>query len=111
MRPSTALPMALTLKHDYPGPAFRRSDRRCTGVERSFSTWKDNATTYLRRGSCRLLGRAKTLVMLTFATAVANLRVLAAFDRRQADDARRSSAGQSPRTRRRRQPAPPAAAH
>lgn len=89
-------------KHDYPGPVFRRSYRRRTAVERSFSTWKDPASTDVRRGWCRLMGRAKNLVMLTFATVVANLRVLAAFEARQRDDARRAAVGQPPRTRRRR---------
>lgn len=88
-------------KHDYPGPAFRRSYRRRTAVERSFSTFKDSATTNVRRGWCRMMGRAKNLVMLTLATVVRNLRVLAAFDTRQHDDARRAAAGQAPRTRRR----------
>lgn len=88
-------------KHDYPGPAFRRSYRRRTAVERSFSTFKDSATTNLRRGWCRMMGRAKNLVMLALATVVRNLRVLAAFEARQHDDARRAAAGQAPRTRRR----------
>jgi len=94
-------------KHDYPGPAFRSSYSRRTGVERSFSTFKDPASTDVRRGWCRLMGRAKNLVMLTFATVVRNLRVLAAFEARRADDARRSAAGQAPRTRRRRRKLPP----
>jgi len=34
-------------------------------VERSFSTYKDTATTGIRRGWCRLLGRAKSLIMLS----------------------------------------------
>ncbi len=94
-------------KHDYPSPAFRRSYRRRTAVERSFSTWKDPASTDVRRGWCRLMGRVKNLVMLTFAAVVANLRVLAAFEARQADDARRAAAGQPPRTRKRRRVSPP----
>jgi len=94
-------------KHDYPGPAFRHSYRRRTAVERSFSTYKDPATTDVRRGWCRLMGRAKNLVMLTLATVVRNLRVLSAFEARQADDARRAAAGQPPRTRRRRRQRPP----
>lgn len=95
-------------KHDYPGPAFRLSYRRRTGVERSFSTFKDPATTDVRRGWCRLMGRAKNLLMLTLATVVRNLRVLAAFETRQHDDARRAAAGQPPRTRKRRRQPPPA---
>lgn len=98
-------------QHDYPGPAFRLSYRRRTGVERSFSTFKDPATTDVRRGWCRLMGRAKNLVMFALATVVRNLRVLASFEARQADSARREVRGQAPRTRRRRrQPSPPTAA-
>ena len=87
-------------KHDYPGPAFRLSYRRRTGVERSFSTLKNPATTDIRRGWCRLMGRAKNLVMFALATVVRNIRVLASFESRQADDARRAVTGRAPRTRR-----------
>ena len=89
-------------KHDYPSRAHRRSYARRTGAERSFSTYKDPASTNIRRGWCRLLGRTKNLVMLTCATVVRNLRVLASFERRQADDARRIADGKPARTRRRR---------
>jgi len=97
-------------KHDYPSAAHRRSYMRRTAVERSFSTLKDPATTNMRRGWCRLMGKTKNLVMLTMATVVRNLRVLAAFLRGQADDARRAAAGQPPRKRRRRRLATPQAA-
>lgn len=89
-------------KHDYPSPAHRRSYARRSGAERSFATMKDPATTDTRRGWCRLLGRTKNLVVLACATVVRNLRVLASFERRQADDARRASAGRPPRSRVRR---------
>lgn len=66
-------------KHDYLSPAHRRSYARRTAVERVFSTLKDTASTSIRRGWCRLMGRTKNLVMLVAAVAVRNLRVLAAF--------------------------------
>jgi hypothetical protein len=72
-------------KHDYPSRAHRHSYARRTGVERSFSTLKDPATTNLHRGWCRLMGRTKNLVMLACAAAVRNLRVTASFERRQTD--------------------------
>lgn len=71
--------------HDYPSRAHRLSYARRTGVERGFSTLKDSASTDVRRGWCRLMGRAKNLVMLSLAVVVRNLRVLAAFERRMAD--------------------------
>lgn len=89
-------------KHDYPSPAHRRSYARRTGAERTFATIKDPATTDTRRGWCRLLGRTKNLVVLACAAVVRNLRVLASFERRQADDARRAAAGRPARTRARR---------
>jgi hypothetical protein len=75
-------------KHDYPSQAHRRSYLRRTGVERCFSTLKDPATTDVRRGWCRLMGRAKNLVMLTLAVVVRNLRVLASFKRRTTEPPR-----------------------
>ena len=63
-------------KHDYPSLAYRRSYARRTGVERSFSTLKDPASTDVRRGWCRLMGRTKNLLMLVCAVVVRNLRVL-----------------------------------
>lgn len=97
-------------KHDYPSAAHRRAYNRRSGAERSFSTLKDPATTDTRRGWCRLLGRTKNLVLLACAAAVRNLRILASFERRAADAARRAATGQPPRTRKRRRPSgtPPA---
>jgi hypothetical protein len=89
-------------KHDYPGPAHRRSYNRRSGAERTNATVKDPATTDTRRGWCRLLGRTKNLVMYACATVVRNLRVLASYHRRQADQARRLAAGTPPHTRKRR---------
>ena len=94
-------------KHDYPSPTHRRSYRRRTGAERTFSTTKDPATTDTRRGWCRLLGRTKNLIMYVCATVVRNLRILASFQRRHADEARRKASGNTPRTRKRRHAGPP----
>jgi hypothetical protein len=41
----------------------------------------------VRRGWCRLFGRTKNLVMLACAVVIRNLRVLASFERRAADNA------------------------
>jgi hypothetical protein len=92
-------------KHDYPGAAWRTSYNRRSGAERSFSTTKDPATTDVRRGWCRMLGRTKNLVVYACAAVVRNLRILMAFEHRQTDDARRAAAGLPKRTRRRRRSA------
>ena len=89
-------------KHDYPSAAHRSSYRRRTGSERTFSTVKDPATTDIRRGWCRVMGLTVITLFLTCAMVVRNERVLAAFDARQAEDARRLVAGQPPKKRRRR---------
>lgn len=102
MGPPTALPLccaqaSITVapsvnaktrqKHDYPSAAHRASYARRTAVERSFSTLKDPATTDVRRGWCRLFGRTKNLVMLVCAVVIRNLRVLASFEKRVANNA------------------------
>jgi len=89
-------------KHDYPSPEHRRSYARRTGSERTFSTIKDPATTSIARGWCRLTGLTPLCLWLACLLTVRNQRILAAFDARQADNARRAAAGLPPRTRRRR---------
>jgi len=89
-------------KHDYPSAAHRRSYARRTGAERTFSTIKDPATTSISRGWCRLMGLTPLYLWLACLLAVRNQRVLAAWDTRQAEDARRAAAGLPPKTRRRR---------
>lgn len=89
-------------KHDYPGAAWRRSYARRTGVERTFSTIKDPASTDTNRGWCRLMGLTAITLFFTCAMVVRNGRIVDAFESRQTDDARRAAAGQLPRTRRRR---------
>jgi hypothetical protein len=89
-------------KHDYPSAEHRRSYARRTGSERTFSTIKDPATTAIGRGWCRLTGLTPLTLWLACLLAVRNQRILAAWDARQADTARRAAAGLPPRTRRRR---------
>jgi hypothetical protein len=89
-------------KHDYPSPAHRRSYARRTGSERTFSTIKDPATTSIARGWCRLMGVTPLTLWLACLLAVRNQRILAAWDARQADTARRAAAGLPPKTRKRR---------
>ena len=89
-------------KHDYPSAAWRRSYTRRTGVERGFSTIKDPATTSIRRGWCRFMGTPALALFAACAFMVRNERVVAAFEARSADNARRAANGMPPRTRRRR---------
>jgi hypothetical protein len=89
-------------KHDYPSAAWRHSYARRTGAERGFATIKDPATTSIARGWCRLMGLAPLTLWIACLLAVRNQRILAAFDARQQDNARRALAGLPPRTRKRR---------
>jgi hypothetical protein len=89
-------------KHDYPSPAHRRSYARRTGAERTFSTIKDPATTTIGRGWCRLMGLTPLYLWLACLLTVRNQRILAAWDARQEQNARRAAAGLPPKTRRRR---------
>ena len=89
-------------KHDYPSAAHRRSYARRTSAERTFSTIKDPATTTIARGWCRLTGLTPLTLWLACLLTVRNQRILAAFDARQAETARRTAAGLPPKTRKRR---------
>jgi hypothetical protein len=89
-------------KHDYPSPAHRRSYARRTSAERTFSTIKDPATTTIARGWCRLTGLTPLALWLACLLDVRNQRILAAFDARQAETARRTAAGLPPKIRKRR---------
>jgi hypothetical protein len=89
-------------KHDYPSPAWRRSYARRTGSERTFSTIKDTASNNINRGWCRLMGLTPLALWLACLLAVRNQRILATFQDRQQDNARRAAAGLPPRTRKRR---------
>jgi hypothetical protein len=89
-------------KHDYPSAAHRRSYSRRTGAERGFATLKDPAASNTTRGWCRLMGLTPRLLLTTALVITRNQRITTAWDRRQAETARRAAAGLPPRTRRRR---------
>jgi hypothetical protein len=89
-------------KHDYPSKPHRNSYARRTGAERTFSTAKDPASNNVTHGWTRLMGLTPLTLWLTCLLAVRNQRILIAWDRRQADNARRAAAGLPPKTRRRR---------
>ncbi len=89
-------------KHDYPSPAWRRSYRRRTGAERGFATAKDPAGTTISRGWCRLMGLTPLMLFTAVLLTVRNQRILAAWNTRQDENARRAARGLPPKTRKRR---------
>ena len=89
-------------KHDYPSAAWRASYARRTGAERSNSTIKDPASNDISRGWCRLMGLTPLFIFVTCCLVARNLRVLDAFEARQAEDARRAAASLAPKRRHRR---------
>ncbi len=89
-------------KHDCPSAAWRRSYARRTGAERGFATTKDPASNDIARGWCRLMGLAPLMLFTTVLLAARNQRILAAWNTRQEENARREAAGLPPRTRQRR---------
>jgi hypothetical protein len=72
------------------------------GAERANSTLKDTASNNITRGWIRLMGLTPLTLWLACALAIRNQRILAAWDARQEDNARRAAAGLPPKTRRRR---------
>jgi hypothetical protein len=102
-------------KHDYPSVAWRRSYARRTSAERAFATAKDPASNDITRGWCRLMGLAPLMLFTATLLIARNQRILAAWDARQEENARRAARGLPPRTRKRRRktltaltaPAPP----
>ena len=97
-------------KHDYPSAAWRRSYARRSGAERGFATAKDPASNDIARGWCRLTGLAPLMLFTAALLAVRNHRILAAWNARQDETARRTARGLPPRTRRRRRKSPAMAA-
>jgi hypothetical protein len=89
-------------KHDYPGPAWRRSYARRSAAERGFATAKDPASNDIARGWCRLMGTAPLMLFTTVLLAARNQRILAAWNARQQENSRRAAAGLPPKTRKRR---------
>jgi len=89
-------------KHDYPSAAWRRSYARRSGAERGFATAKDPASNDTTRGWCRLMGLAPLMLFTATLLAVRNQRIIAAWDARQEENARRAARGLPPKTRKRR---------
>jgi hypothetical protein len=89
-------------KHDYPSAAWRRSYARRTAAERGFATAKDPAASDISRGWCRLMGLAPLMLFVTTLLVARNQRILAAWNTRQEENARRAAKGLPPKTRRRR---------
>jgi hypothetical protein len=89
-------------KHDYPSAAWRRSYARRTGAERGFATAKDPASNTIARGWCRLMGLTPLMLFTAVLLVVRNHRILAAWNTRQDENARRAAQGLPPKTRRRR---------
>ncbi len=89
-------------RHDWGSAAWRASYARRSAAERANSTIKDPATNDVSRGWCRMMGLAPLVFFLAALLAVRNLRVIDAFEARQAEDARRAAAGLPPKRRRRR---------
>src|SRR5712692_6059042 len=73
-------------------------------LSRRPSYWMDcpEASGHLTRGWCRLTGLTPLYLWLACLLTIRNQRILAAWDARQADNARRAAAGLPPRTRKRR---------
>jgi hypothetical protein len=97
-------------KHDYPSAAWRRSYARRTGAERGFATAKDPATSDITRGWCRLMGLAPLMLFTITLLVVRNQRIIASWNARQDENARRAARGLPPKTRRRRRKTLPAPA-
>jgi hypothetical protein len=89
-------------KHDYPSAAWRRSYARRTSAERGFATAKDPASNDITRGWCRLMGLTPPMLFTTTLLIARNQRILAAWNTRQEENARRAARGLPPKTRRRR---------
>ena len=89
-------------KHDYPGPQWQHSYNRRTGAERAFATIKDSATTSIACGWCRQTGLVALTLWAASLLAIRNLRILGAFQARQAENTSRSARGLPPKTRKRR---------
>jgi len=89
-------------KHDYPGPAWRRSYARRSAAERGFATVKDPATSTIARGWCRLMGTAPLMLFTALLLVARNQRVTVAWNARQEENARRAARGLPPKTRKRR---------
>jgi hypothetical protein len=95
-------------KHDYAGPVHRASYARRTAAERTYASLTDPSVGGIRRGWCRLFGRAKNTLMYALAVVVRNVRIVESFERRKAQEARAAAIGPKRRRRRRHQRDTPA---
>src|SRR5262249_3583983 len=82
--------------HDYPSPQWRRSYRRRTSSERSFSTIKDPAGNNIGRGWCRLTGLTPLTLWIACLLTVRNQHILTTFQARQDHNARPAPPGLPP---------------
>jgi hypothetical protein len=86
------------------GPTFsgRSSYGRRSAAERSNATVKDPSSTDITRGSVRLMGQSALTIVVACAVVVRNVRIVQAFEARQADNERRRARGLEARSRKRR---------
>jgi hypothetical protein len=89
-------------KHDYPSQAWRTSYARRTAAERLNSAIKDPAVNNIDQGWIHLMGVTPLMLWLACLITVRNQRVLAAWNKRQQDSARRAATSPPTRTRTRR---------
>lgn len=89
-------------RHDFGSPAHRESYGRRAAAERANATLKDRSSTDIRRGSIRLMGQSAITIVVACAVVVRNMRVAAAFEKRQEENERRKLKGLPPRSRKRR---------
>jgi hypothetical protein len=87
---------------DYLSPAHRQSYGRRSAAERANATLKDPSSTDITRGSIRVMGQSAISIVVACAVVVRNMRIVASFEARQADDERRRALGLPARTRKRR---------
>jgi hypothetical protein len=66
--------------YDYPSREHRLSYQRRTAAERTYASLSDPSVGGIRRGWCRLFGRAKNQLMYTFAVVVRNMRIADRFE-------------------------------
>jgi hypothetical protein len=89
-------------RYDYLSPQWRHSYGRRSAAERSNATVKDPSSTDITRGSVRLMGQSALTIVVACAVVVRNVRIVQAFEARQADNERRRARGLEPRSRKRR---------
>ena len=89
-------------RQDYLSPEWRHSYGRRSAAERANATVKDPSSTDITRGSVRLMGQSALTIVVACAVVVRNIRIVDAFEARQAENERRQARGLGPRSRKRR---------